>query len=67
MGKRRGPSQENSAPKAIRFKTKPQIALGQIREAFAAGVPRGVVLMDASYGSNSALRTGIRGSDTWQR
>ena len=24
-----------------------------------AGVPRGAVLIDASYGSNSALRTGI--------
>jgi SRSO17 transposase len=46
-------------PKAIKFKTKPQIALEQIREACAAGVPRGVVLMDASYGSNSALRAGV--------
>ena len=46
-------------PKAITFKTKPQIALAQIRQADAAGVPRGVVLLDASYGSNSALRTGI--------
>jgi SRSO17 transposase len=45
--------------KAIRFKTKPQIALEQIREALAAGVPRGVALTDASYGSNSAFRTGI--------
>src|SRR5713226_9531013 len=39
-------------PEAIAFKTKPQIALEQIRKACAAGVPRGVVLMDASYGSN---------------
>jgi SRSO17 transposase len=46
-------------PKAIKFKTKPQIALEQIRKACAAGVPRGVVLMDASYGSNSALRAGV--------
>ena len=46
-------------PKAITFKTKPEIALEQIRKAYAAGVPRGAVLMDASYGSNSALRTGI--------
>jgi hypothetical protein len=44
---------------ATSFKTKPQIALEQIREACAAGVPRGVVLTDASYGSNSALRTSI--------
>src|SRR6266852_3867710 len=33
-------------PKEIRFKTKPQIALEQIRVAHAAGVPRGVVLTD---------------------
>ena len=46
-------------PEAIAFKTKPQIALEQIRAACAAGVPRGVVLMDASYGSNIALRTSV--------
>src|SRR5712691_1682229 len=46
-------------PEAIGFKTKPQIALAQIRAACAAGVPRGVVLMDASYGSNTALRTSV--------
>jgi len=46
-------------PKAITFQTKPQIALAQIRKAYAAGVPRGAVLLDASYGSNRALRTGI--------
>jgi SRSO17 transposase len=50
---------EAHVAKAIRFKTKPQIALEQIREALAAGVPRGVALTDASYGSNSAFRTGI--------
>jgi DDE superfamily endonuclease len=36
-------------PKAITFKTKPEIALEQIRKAYAAGVPRGAVLIDASY------------------
>jgi SRSO17 transposase len=46
-------------PEAIAFKTKPQIALEQIRAACAAGVARGVVLMDASYGSNTALRTSV--------
>jgi SRSO17 transposase len=46
-------------PKAIAFATKPQIALAQIRAACAAGVPRGVVLMDASYGSNTALRSSV--------
>jgi SRSO17 transposase len=46
-------------PEAIRFRTKPQIALAQISAALAAGVAPGVVLMDASYGTDSALRTGI--------
>jgi SRSO17 transposase len=44
-------------PKEIAFKTKPKIALDQIRAACKADIPRGVVLMDAAYGSNAALRT----------
>jgi SRSO17 transposase len=57
----KNPSRRKKAhvPKAIRFKTKPQIALQQIRQACAVSVTRGVVLMDASYGANSALRSGI--------
>jgi SRSO17 transposase len=46
-------------PEDIVFKTKPQIALDQIREACEAGLPRGVVLMDAGYGANTDLRTDI--------
>ena len=46
-------------PKEISFKTKPEIALKQIEEALAAGVPQGTVLTDASYGSNSAFRIGV--------
>jgi SRSO17 transposase len=46
-------------PRTIKFQTKPQIALEQVRTACAAGVPRGVLLTDASYGSNSALRSGV--------
>jgi SRSO17 transposase len=48
-------------PASIRFKTKPQIALEQIRAALKASVAPGVVLMDASYGNNSILRQAIRG------
>jgi SRSO17 transposase len=43
----------------IRFQSKPQIALEQIKRACQAGVPRGVVLMDVDYGRDSRLRTGI--------
>src|SRR6187399_3001002 len=46
-------------PKEISFKTKPEIALEQIDAACRAGLPRGVVLMDAGYGCNTDLRTSI--------
>jgi len=48
-------------PAVIPFKTKPQMALEQIRAALLAGIAPGVVLMDASYGSNSVLRQAITG------
>jgi SRSO17 transposase len=46
-------------PADLTFKTKPEIALEQIRAACAAGLPRGVILMDAGYGPHSDLRTAI--------
>ena len=44
-------------PETIDFATKPEIALAQIRAAVAAGIPRGVVLMDAGHGADTELRT----------
>jgi len=41
-------------PLDIGFKTKPEIALDQIRWACKAGLPRGVALMDAAYGTDIA-------------
>jgi SRSO17 transposase len=46
-------------PSDISFNTKPEIALEQIRWACETGLPRGVVLMDAAYGTDSRLRTGM--------
>jgi SRSO17 transposase len=46
-------------PRDIGFKTKPEIALEQIRWACEAGLPGGVALMDAAYGVDSRLRTGM--------
>ncbi|PWC81097.1 DDE endonuclease [Azospirillum sp. TSH100] len=46
-------------PDAVAFQTKPAIALDQIRAAVAAGLPPGVVLMDAGYGTDTDLRAGI--------
>jgi SRSO17 transposase len=48
-------------PRDVEFKTKPEIALDQIRAACAAGLPRGVLLMDAGYGTHSDLRTAVTG------
>jgi SRSO17 transposase len=46
-------------PLDIGFKTKPEIALEQIRWACEAGLPGGVGLMDVAYGNDSRLRTGM--------
>ncbi len=47
-------------PEDIGFRTKPEIALDQVRTALAAGVPTGAVLADAGYGTD----TGFRGALT---
>jgi SRSO17 transposase len=50
---------KTGVPQEISFKTKPEIALEQIEAACKAGLPGGVVLMDAGYGCNTDLRTRI--------
>jgi SRSO17 transposase len=47
-------------PATLRFMTKPQIALEQLKAALAAGIARGVVLMDADYGRDGNLRRELR-------
>jgi len=46
-------------PQTITFQTKSEIAFEQIKAARAAGLPEGVVLMDAGYGNDTGLRTDI--------
>ncbi|MBX9590431.1 MAG: IS701 family transposase, partial [Hyphomonadaceae bacterium] len=46
-------------PDGIEFQTKPRIALDQIRQAIADGVPKGVALADAGYGNDTAFRSGL--------
>jgi SRSO17 transposase len=46
-------------PEAVTFKTKPQIALEQLRAARQAYVPIGTLLMDPAYGNDARLRTGV--------
>ena len=48
-------------PEELKFQTKPQIALEQIRAAKAAGVPIGIVLADAGYGNETAWREALEG------
>ena len=46
-------------PTAVKFCTKPKIALEQLRAAKAAGVPIGIVLADAGYGNETAWREAL--------
>src|SRR3954447_6701181 len=49
-------------PRDLAFRTKPRIALGQVRRALADGVPPGVVLGDAGYGIDTDSRTALTAS-----
>lgn len=46
-------------PETMEFATKPQMALAQIQRAHTRGVPPGIVLADAGYGTHTALRDGV--------
>jgi SRSO17 transposase len=46
-------------PDTIRFETKTAIALGQVRQALADGVPVGIVLGDPAYGDETDFRVGV--------
>jgi SRSO17 transposase len=46
-------------PEDVVFRTKPEIALEQIRTALSSGVPSGVVLADAGYGVDTAFRSAL--------
>ena len=45
-----------AVPADVTFQTKPGIALDLLKQACNAGVPRGMVLADAGYGSDTAFR-----------
>ena len=47
-------------PEEVRFQTKPQIALDQIRQALEQEVEPGVVPADAAYGNDSVFRAELR-------
>jgi SRSO17 transposase len=47
---------KTGVPDWIEFQTKPKIALDQIRRARERGIPQGVVLADAGYGTDTDFR-----------
>jgi SRSO17 transposase len=50
---------DTGVPSEIRFQTKPEIALEQIRSAVEREIPAAPVLADAGYGNDTAFRDGI--------
>jgi SRSO17 transposase len=50
---------EAGVPEEIRFQTKPEIALEQIRLLAEEDVPRAPVLADAAYGNDNGFRDGL--------
>ena len=51
--------QKAGVPGEIVFQTKPEMALAQIRQAVADGVPPGTVLADVVYGNDTRFRQGV--------
>jgi SRSO17 transposase len=51
---------KTGVPESIEFQTKPDIALDQIRRARERGIPQGVVLADAGYGTDTNFRSELR-------
>ncbi|MGH8336314.1 MAG: IS701 family transposase [Gammaproteobacteria bacterium] len=47
-------------PEEVPFATKPELALGILRQARQDGVPPAPVLGDCAYGNNAAFRAGVR-------
>ena len=50
-------------PAEVQFRTNPEIALAQIRRARDRGIPEGVVLADAGYGTDTGFRTELTKMD----
>jgi SRSO17 transposase len=47
-------------PEDLVFQTKPELALQMIRRAVDDGLPQGIVLADAGYGTSAEFRRGLR-------
>ncbi len=51
---------EAGVPQEVRFRTKPELSLELIRQAWADGVPPAPVLADCVYGDSPEFRDGVR-------
>jgi SRSO17 transposase len=51
---------EARIPEDVTFKTKPQLAIQMIRRAVEDGLPKGLLLADAAYGTSGEFRAQIR-------
>lgn len=51
--------QKTGIPEEIEFRTKPEIALDQMRQAMEEKIPVGVVLADAAYGNSTQFRAAV--------
>ena len=53
--------QQAGIPKQVLFQTKLEIALDQIRQAMADGIPQGTVMADPAYGNDTGFRRAVAG------
>jgi SRSO17 transposase len=53
--------QQARIPKEVRFQTKLEIALGQMRQALADGIAPATVLADPAYGNDTGFREAVAG------
>jgi SRSO17 transposase len=51
---------QTGVPREVRFQTKPEISLDQIRLLVEEDVPRAPVLADAAYGNDNGFRDGLQ-------
>jgi SRSO17 transposase len=51
---------EGRIPDDVAFKTKPELGLQMVERALKAGLPKGVLLADAGYGSSYEFRRALR-------
>ena len=58
-GRRSAPPGDRRCARGRRVPDQPEIALQQLRQTVADGVPPGVALIDPAYGNDSKLRAGI--------